>query len=767
MRTMETALCLLVLPCLALGDTWFVNNRSGDDGRGGRTAATAFATIAKATAWARTSDTIALADTGLAYREPIRLHRLGGTPAQPFVVEGNGAAITGLQALPAKAWQRRDDGSYFHPVPRKPYGVPFLVERRRRLPAAKSAEAVEPGQFFWGDDGVLFCPEEGKAVGDYALEATLIVSGLEIAGSSYITCRNLVSEFHSNDGFNVHGDCRGIVCESIVGRHNGDDGFSVHETIGTVVRNAHFHHNRWGIQDVNASRSIFNGVTAEHNEANGVHFVGGYHSLVDSIVRDNGRAQVAVTGERPKHLVGSEHNPLCRGIAFLQNVVATGGTGGLSASNGAQVTAWNCVFARSGTGVLVNRDSTCHLVMSVVSDCAKHELVSRSTAFFRDHNLYHPGRFRWLDTDYGPEQWAAFRAAAGHDERSQIAHPRLSRETGEPLSDSPALKMKRRPGPTAPVRGYVGAVGDWSNTVQGLRCRLSARQANVPLGAKLMLDLGFRFDPRGTDPKLNVLSCFKTWRRVKLRLTDLETGRVHTRSPDDPTMGMLLIPFPRDYVLMRDGPIPRQRLSLSLLARDGQQFPPGRYSVAALYHNDGEPRLQFPPTDDGSLISEPYKGPWAFWKGILLAPPVIIQVNDVGPGLVELKTNSALVVKDTENGIGYTWSEAAPLVLRVRRRPGYVLGRRHTLHVLVNGRDLGEKASGLGSGCWRDAKGMSYLHGIAREPGQRVTLRADVEIFETSIPPEHMWMPQAGDYKVLWKGTIEGTLAPPRRKAQP
>ena len=54
------------------------------------------------------------------------------------------------------------------------------------------------------------------------------------------------------------------------------DGVQDPHNLGAVVRNARFHHNRWGIQDVNGSRSVFNGVTAEHNEINGVNFVGGY-----------------------------------------------------------------------------------------------------------------------------------------------------------------------------------------------------------------------------------------------------------------------------------------------------------------------------------------------------------------------------------------------------------------------------------------------------------------------------------------------------------
>jgi len=456
MRTRHAVLCLLLSCGLAPADTWYVNNQAGDDANDGRSAKTAFATIAKATASANTSDSIVLANTGVAYREPILMRRLGGTPAKPFVIEGNGATITGLKPLKPTDWKPAAAGTLFLPIEKKPYGPPFLVSRGQRLTAAKSAAAVQPGQFFWDKGGVHFRPEAGKSVESYQLEATLVTSGLTVQSSSYIICRNLVSEYHSNDGFNVHGDCRGITCENIVGRHNGDDGFSIHEVIGAVVRNGHFHHNRWGIQDVNGSRSVFNGITAEHNSGDGVNFVGGYHSLVDSIVRDNGKDQIAIVASRPKHLIGSEHNPLCDCPCFLQNVVASGGPrAALSVRGGARVTAWNCVFVGSDVGVAVAKDSTCHLVLSIVAGCGTRELDSASERFFRDHNLYHPGRFRWLGTDYTPDQWDAFRTAAGHDTNSLLAAPKLAAdETHHPTAESPALKPKRKIGPTAPVRGY-------------------------------------------------------------------------------------------------------------------------------------------------------------------------------------------------------------------------------------------------------------------------------------------------------------------------
>ena len=455
----SVAACIAILVAsVTFADSWYVNNKTGSDANDGRSAKTAFATIKRATSSAKTSDTLVLANTGVAYREPIMMVRLGGTPAAPFVIEGNGATITGLKPIKPDAWQARDGGLHFYPVVKKPYGFPALVCRGTRLPVAKSAHAVGPGQFFWGADGILFRPEAGKPLADTPLEATLIVSGLTVQSSSYIVCRNLISEYHSNDGFNVHGDCRGIVCENIVGRHNGDDGFSIHEAIGAVVRNAHFHHNRWGIQDVNASRSIFNGVTAEHNRANGVNFVGGYHSLVDWVVRDNANAQIDITANFPRHLVGSEQNPMCEATCFLQNVVVSGGPIGLHVRNRARVTAWNCILVGSDTGVKVQEGATCHLAMSIIAGCARLELDSTSKSFFRDHNIYHPGRFRWLGTPFAPAQWDAFRAAAGHDANSLLADPLLATDTTHhPTPESPALKPKRKIGPTAPVHGYQEA----------------------------------------------------------------------------------------------------------------------------------------------------------------------------------------------------------------------------------------------------------------------------------------------------------------------
>ena len=745
---------ITVVLCLAVGhagscDTWYVNNQGGDDANDGRSAKTAFATIAKATASAATSDTLILANTGVAYREPIAMQRLGGTPAAPFVIEGNGATITGLKSIPAKEWQRRDNGVCFYPVPKKPYGFPFLVQRGRRLTAGKSAEALEPGQFFWGKDGIAFRPAKGKSIEGYQLEATLVVSGLQVSSSSYIVCRNLVSEFHSNDGFNVHGDCRGIVCENIVGRHNGDDGFSIHEVIGAVVRNGYFHHNRWGIQDVNGSRSVFNGVTAEHNEINGVNFVGGYHSLVDSIVRDNGRDQIAITANRPKHLVGSEHNPLCQGLVFLQNVLVEGGTVGLSVSNGARVTARHCTFVRSDIGVTIHRESTLHLTASILAECASRELASASDACFRDHNLYHPGRFCWHDKDFGPDDWDAFRQAAGHDAHSLLAQPRLMRDgTWDVLPDSPAHKHKPRIGPTEPVRGYVAAVGAWGEAVGGLSCRLVAERGAVPVGARPVFHLHFRIDPRGLGAEVQALNRFLHPRCVTLTFADQETGEVVARRPDGGVPELPMMPRPEDFARLRGRPVGPERLRVRLLSTQGQQLPAGRYRVVATYANDGRNNR------------EAYKGPGSLWSGTVTTPPIPLTVVAAGPEPIEIRFHTALEFQRKAGSIGYAWSEKNPQVLRLTRRPGYVVGTQWQTRIFLDGKEAAGGGGGLSGGTWL-AGGESFLEPALVKrvaAGASLRVRKDVTIFETSVPPGHHWAPEAGDYRPLWKGSIEGTL---------
>ncbi len=415
--------------------TWHVNNLAGSDDNVGSNEKQAFRTLARAVKAAKTSDTISLANTGEAYREPLVLSHLGGTPSQPLIIEGNGAVISGLREIESGRWQKK--GEVYEIIGPQPYGFPMLIIDGARSAPSK-AEALQAGQWSWtrieGDkkNGTLrFRPEVGKTPADYKLEGTFEISGLRVASSSYFVIKNLICEYHSNDGFNIHGDCRSAVFENIEGRFNGDDGFSIHEAIEAVVRNGHFHHNGSGIEDVNLSRSFYSGIRVHDNRNLGILFIGAFHSAVDVNVYNN-PSNFRITPGVTKHLVGGEFSPIQGTSVYLQNVISHGGGYGAYISDRARVMIVNSIFAASKIGIAAERGSRVHLTKSVVANCEELELRLRGESFFGDVNVYFPGRYEVDGKSFPPQRYEEFKEAVGNH--------------GEALQQDPALDSHFRIG---------------------------------------------------------------------------------------------------------------------------------------------------------------------------------------------------------------------------------------------------------------------------------------------------------------------------------
>lgn len=436
----------------AAGATHWVDNRQGSDAHDGQSRERAFASIARAIKATRTSDTIALVNTGTPYREAIALARLGGTPAKPLVIDGNGATITGLRELPPAEWKQA--GEAFERVGPKPYGWPYLVIDGRRVPPARDPDWLAPGEWAGIPEGPdkkvirwRFRPAPGRSIADHRIEATLEESGLRIASCSYIVVRNLVSERNANDGFNIHGDCRGIFCENIEARENGDDGFSIHETIEAVVRNGHFHHNGSGIEDGNLARSMYSGIHVHDNTRLGVLFAGAFHSAVDALVYDNPKNFV-LTSSVTKHLIGGPFSPLAETSVFLQNVVVRGGTHGVELYGKCRAMIVNSIISAAGTGIETSEEASLHLTKSIVANCGEWELRAGGRQFYGDYNFYFPGRFVVDQRRFTPGQWAEFQQAVGHNQNSMLKEVDLSRPRA-PGAASPWQIGKDQIGPTA------------------------------------------------------------------------------------------------------------------------------------------------------------------------------------------------------------------------------------------------------------------------------------------------------------------------------
>jgi len=432
--------------------TIHVNNVTGNDTRTGASEAEPVATLRRAVALSKPGDTIRLAATGVPFRESLSFAAgQGGLPGQPLVVEGQGAVLTGLRDLSPAAWQRQSDGTFFQPLRRFGSRNPYLVGRSGRLPTGRLG-ALAPGQHCWATNGVYFLPEAGRSPADDAFKGTLLSEGVSVQNASYITIRNLTCEYFSNDGFNAHNECRGLLFENIVSRHNGDDGFSIHEDVGAVVRHGHFHDNNFGIQDINASQSIFNDVLVESNRLAGVHLIGGLRSLVDARVRHNGGPQVWICSGSAAQLGFAENNPLSRGICFIKNCVIEDGHWGLKVGPGGTAVISQSVISGCVTGLQADAGSRLHMIRTVINGSADVELaVQEKTEAVLSGNLYHPGRIRWGSAVFGPEAWSAYQKASGQDATSSVALPLFDSQGLLTQTKAAPAALRTRPGLAAPV----------------------------------------------------------------------------------------------------------------------------------------------------------------------------------------------------------------------------------------------------------------------------------------------------------------------------
>ncbi|MFO7937318.1 MAG: right-handed parallel beta-helix repeat-containing protein [Kiritimatiellia bacterium] len=410
-----------VLAAGSLAGDVYVNNQNGDDSRKGGSAAQSVRTLKRAVKLCSAGTTLHIADTGRIYYESLNFGARGGTPAAPIIVEGNRAVLSGLNPLPSGKWQNKGKGLYFFPsdVRKKmPAARPYLFLNGKVVPRQKTPSEIKTEESCWNDEGVYFRVAVGKNITDYELEGTGRISGLILSGASYIEVRNLVCERFANDGFNVHGCCQGLVFRNITGRWNGDDGFSVHEDVGATVLGGYFHHNDYGIQDINISRSSFYGVLVENNRRAGADFRGGVHVLYDSVIRNNAGPQIRLARDSTRHIRISE-GPLTDGVLILRNTLTIGGKYGVAVKAG-RADISNCSFVEAEIGAYIGTSATAVMVGNAIYGCKKQELILKSGTGSRDANLYAPGRISWQKKVYEPAAFDTYQADSEQDAGSVV-----------------------------------------------------------------------------------------------------------------------------------------------------------------------------------------------------------------------------------------------------------------------------------------------------------------------------------------------------------
>jgi len=244
----------------------------------------------------------------------------GGTPAQPVVFDGQGMLIDLGIDVTDHDWIRQGDRWTSQPgllakhgqQPRMagqtaglfiddvPVTIPRNLAMEKDRPEKKSfcylePDDLQPGQLaYTADAAIVFRWPVGHKPGGsnrLFLPAAAGQNCVSIA-CSHITVRNLTVKHAGNDGFNIHGDRRGVRLERVRAIANADEGISAHETTELEVIGAEVAGNgssSGGVADVNQSVTSYRDCYVHDNAAAGFFFAGRRHTVVDTVIANQTR----------------------------------------------------------------------------------------------------------------------------------------------------------------------------------------------------------------------------------------------------------------------------------------------------------------------------------------------------------------------------------------------------------------------------------------------------------------------------------------------
>jgi hypothetical protein len=269
----------------AQGREILVNVETGDDANGG-TEAAPLATAQRAVSLAQEGDIIHLLPEGALCRQMIALRGKSG-----LTIEGHGVTLTGADPLPSDGWEqvgprlhrRRVKTVRIGRQPRHLLIVGGRAERMGRSPSVRpefpDPQELKDGQFAWQEiddqEGWLFV--RGEVEG---LEWSVRPAGLLTSGRNRdVTVRNLNTRHALNDGFNIHGDARGMRFCRVTGYENFDEGFSAHDTCQCWIEEGRFWGNDNAAYDVNRADTYYRRCEFRESVSVEVGLAGGEHRL--------------------------------------------------------------------------------------------------------------------------------------------------------------------------------------------------------------------------------------------------------------------------------------------------------------------------------------------------------------------------------------------------------------------------------------------------------------------------------------------------------
>jgi hypothetical protein len=162
--------------------------------------------------------------------------------------------------------------------------------------------------------------------------------------------------------------------------------------------------------------------------------------------------------------------------------------------------------------------------------------------------------------------------------------------------------------------------------------------------------------------------------------------------------------------------------------------------------------LLFSPAQSGP--SQPAGQPSGF-KGFPILPPIPTADPSIRTDR-EFRLPGGLLVKRTDEQMSLSFDDVRPVKLKVGK--DMVTGLKQALRVYREGKPVVSGYHSLESG----PAGNPNLGVILNKKSDKIpqrrekyTVEVDITLFETDIPPQHLWSPDSGKYRVLWTKTIK------------
>lgn len=221
--------------CLA--DTFYVNNRTGNDGNSGRS--TSFEiqgggpkrTVQEAFRGALPGDTIILLPTEEPYQEEIALTgaHTGGLPDLPITIEGNGVLLDGSNVIQAEWWRPLGEGHYL--LDDFSTGLRDLFIEGTRIPVFRAGwttplPQLEPGAARYWRGTILLRTADRAAPGD-RVAVSQRRCGVFIDRAARVIVRDLRIQGFWIDGAQVRGPAANVRFEDCHFSGNGRSGAAV------------------------------------------------------------------------------------------------------------------------------------------------------------------------------------------------------------------------------------------------------------------------------------------------------------------------------------------------------------------------------------------------------------------------------------------------------------------------------------------------------------------------------------------------------------